>query len=110
MDCVQGRQPKLRSAPPDPHRSTVMTDSPPPSGRPESAQMALLVLLRPVLFAIATIGMTLGALVLLPHGSPPPPLAPVQVAETVLPEPDPAPPVDANALRGLSAADLKGFQ
>jgi len=87
-----------------------MTDSPPPSGRPESAKMALLVLLRPVLFAIATIGMTLGALVLLPHGSPPPRVAPVQVAETLLPEPDPAPPIDSDALKGLSAADFKGFQ
>ena len=60
-----GGQPKPRPGPPGPHRSTVMTDSPPPSGRPETAKMAAFVLLRPLLFAIGAIGLTLGLLVLL---------------------------------------------
>jgi murein DD-endopeptidase MepM/ murein hydrolase activator NlpD len=89
-----------------------MTDSPPPSGRPESAQKALFVLLRPVLFAVGAVGLTLGALVLLHQGSPPPAPAPapVQVAETALPEPDAVPPVNADDFKRLSAADFKGFQ
>ena len=37
-----GGQPKPRPGPPGPYRSTVMTDSPPPSGRPETAKMAAL--------------------------------------------------------------------
>ncbi len=48
-----------------------MTDSPPPSDRPETAQKAApkaaFVLLRPLLFAIGAIGLTLGLLVLTHH-------------------------------------------
>jgi murein DD-endopeptidase MepM/ murein hydrolase activator NlpD len=87
-----------------------MTDSPPPSGRPESARTALFVLLRPVVFTIGAIGLTLGALVLLHKGSPSPP---AQVAETpvVLPDPDPLPPPVTEAdLRSFNANDFKGFQ
>ena len=89
-----------------------MTDSPPPSGRPESPQAALLVLLRPVLFAIGAIGLTLGALVVLHKGSPPP-TAPVRVAQTpvTLPDPGPPPPAVTDAdFKSLTANDFKGFQ
>jgi murein DD-endopeptidase MepM/ murein hydrolase activator NlpD len=83
-----------------------MTDFPPPSGRHESARSALLVLLRPVLFAMAAIGLTLGALVLFHRGPPPAPVpapAPQVATEPVeLPEPEPAP--------AISAADFQGFQ
>src|SRR6266481_2336472 len=87
-----------------------MTDSPPPSGRPESARMAapnmaLLVLLRPILFAISAIGLTLGLLVLLhrPDGQvAETPVAPPSPPPVVLAEPEPAPPI--------SAADFQGFQ
>jgi murein DD-endopeptidase MepM/ murein hydrolase activator NlpD len=89
-----------------------MTDSPPPSGRPESAQTALLALLRPVLFAIGAIGLTLGALVLLHRVGPPAtPSKPAVVAETTLPPPDPVPPVAESDFRsGLNPGDFKGFQ
>jgi len=88
-----------------------MTDSPPPSGRPESAKTALFVLLRPVVFAVGAIGLTLGALVLLHKGSPPPPV-PVQVAETpvILPDPDPAPAVTDADFKSFGSNDFKGFQ
>jgi len=88
-----------------------MTDSPPPSGRPESARSALFVLLRPVLFAIGAIGLTLGALILLHRGSPP--ASPSRhVAETpvVLPEPDPPPPLSTADFRRLNPGDFRGFQ
>jgi murein DD-endopeptidase MepM/ murein hydrolase activator NlpD len=65
----------------------------------------LFVLLRPVLFAVAAIGLSLGALILLQRGSPPPRPAPATVAQAPvsLPEPEPAPPP-------ISAADFRGFQ
>src|SRR6185437_15916482 len=91
-----------------------MTDSPPPSGRPESAKAALFVLFRPVVFTICAIGLTLGALVFLHRGSPPPgPDPATQVAETpvVLPDPAPPPPPVTEAdLRSFNASDFKGFQ
>ena len=82
-----------------------MTDSPPPSGRPESVRSALLVLLRPVLFAVGAIGLTLGALIVSHRGAPPRPAnPPAQAATTpvVLPDPEPTP--------AISAAEFRGFQ
>lgn len=89
-----------------------MTDFPPPSGRPGSAQTALFVLFRPLVFGIGAIGLSVGALLLLHRGSPPPtPPAPAIVAETALPDPDPAPPVSpADFKGGINVADFKGFQ
>src|ERR1700756_3663247 len=90
-----------------------MTDSPLPSGRPESARTALFVLFRPVVFTACAIGLTLGALVLLHRGSPPPPPPDrVQVAETpvVLPDPDPAPAATDADFKRFSASDFRGFQ
>ncbi len=95
-----------------------MTDSPPPSGRPETAKMAALVLLRPLLFAIGAIGATLGLLVLMqqpnapadkpvaeaPAAAPAPPSArqaKVALPEPVLPAPDPAPPIAASDFQGF---------
>ena len=86
-----------------------MTDFPPPSGQPKGAKSALFVLLRPVLFAIAAIGLTLGALVVL-HRTPPqvatrtapPPAATPAPAAVVLADPEPAP--------QLTQAELQGFQ
>ena len=85
-----------------------MTDSPPPSGRPETAKMAapstLFVLLRPLLFAIGAIGLTLGLLVLLqsPKKSSEPQVAAAPVPppaakspETTLPNSEPAPPISS---------------
>jgi murein DD-endopeptidase MepM/ murein hydrolase activator NlpD len=89
-----------------------MTDSPPPSGRPESAKVALFVLLRPVVFAVGAIGLTLGALLLLHRGSPPPPPA-SQMAETpvFMPDPGPPPPAVTDAdFKSFTANDFKGFQ
>ncbi len=68
-----------------------MTDSPPPSGRPESAAtaaptMALTALLRPFLFAIGAIGLTL-AVLLLTHQEPKSPPRPVAQAPAVPPAP-----------------------
>jgi murein DD-endopeptidase MepM/ murein hydrolase activator NlpD len=90
-----------------------MTDFPPPSGRPESAGKALFGLFRPLAFGIGAIGLSLGALIFLHHGSPAPaPSAPQVVAETALAEPDPAPPVgEADFKAGsLNPADFRGFQ
>ncbi len=95
-----------------------MTDSPPPSGRPETAKMAAFVLLRPLLFAIGAIGATLGLLVLMQQPSSPvdkpvaeapapPPAAPlarqakVVLPDPVLPGPDPAPPIGASDFQGF---------
>src|SRR5260370_42663225 len=82
-----------------------MTDSPPPSGRPETAKMAAFVLLRPILFAISAIGLTLGLLVLLhrPVG---------QVAETPVAPPRPPPVVlaESELARPISAAVFQVFQ
>jgi len=91
-----------------------MTDSPPPSGRPETAKMAALVLLRPLLFAIGAIGLTLGLLVLMqqPNGRgdpqvatapalPPAPHVRAVPPEPVLPGPDPAPPIAASDFQGF---------
>ena len=83
-----------------------MTDFPPPSGQPKTVKSAVFVLLRPVLFAVGAIGLTLGVLVLL-HRTPPqvavrpapPPAAPPAIARA---DPEPAPP--------LTEADLQGFQ
>jgi murein DD-endopeptidase MepM/ murein hydrolase activator NlpD len=95
-----------------------MTDSPPPSGRPETAKMAAFVLLRPLLFAIGAIGATLGLLVLMqqpispvdkpvaeaPAPPPAPPLArqaKVVLPDPVLPGPEPAPPIGASDFQGF---------
>ncbi|MBS0523151.1 MAG: peptidoglycan DD-metalloendopeptidase family protein [Proteobacteria bacterium] len=89
-----------------------MTDSPPPSGRPESAKAALFGLFRPVVFTIGAIGLTLGALVLLHKGSPPPAPA-ILAAETpvVLPDPAPPPPAVTDAdFKSFTANDFSGFQ
>jgi murein DD-endopeptidase MepM/ murein hydrolase activator NlpD len=79
----------------------VMTDSPSPSDRPESAGPAASGLFRPVLFAVAAIGLTLAGAVLVHR--------PQQVATAVspaasvkLPDPEPMPP--------LTSADFQGFQ
>jgi len=85
-----------------------MTDSPPPSGRPETAKKAapgtLFLLLRPLLFAIGAIGLTLGLLVLLqsPKKSAEPQVAAAPVPppaakspEVTLPNSEPAPPIGA---------------
>jgi murein DD-endopeptidase MepM/ murein hydrolase activator NlpD len=71
-----------------------------------------LVLLRPVLFAIGAIGLTLGALVLLHKGSPPPtPLARVAQTPVILPDPGVPPPAVTEAdFKSLTATDFKGFQ
>jgi murein DD-endopeptidase MepM/ murein hydrolase activator NlpD len=80
-----------------------MTDSPSPSDRPETAGLAASRLFRPVLFAVAAIGLTVTAVVLVHR--------PRQVATAVpladsapvkLPDPEPAPP--------LTSADFQGFQ
>ena len=89
-----------------------MTDSPPPSGRPESARTALFVLFRPVAFTACAIGLTLGTLVLLHRGNPPP-TPPTQAAETpvVLPDPGPLPPaVTDTDFKSFTANDFRGFQ
>jgi murein DD-endopeptidase MepM/ murein hydrolase activator NlpD len=81
-----------------------MTDSPPPSDRPKTAFSAALTLFRPVLFASAAIGATVGLLMLVhraPETQPTPARAPAE-ARIVLPEP-PAPPP-------ITAADFQGFQ
>ena len=89
-----------------------MTGFPPPSDRPETAQSAsralVLALFRPVLFAFAAIGITIGVLLVLPHGAsqvataPPPPPPDTVAAEAALPAPEPAP--------QLNAQDFQGFQ
>src|SRR5476649_1011308 len=91
----------------------VMTDSLPPSDRLEASEPApqklVLVLFRPVLFAFAAIGLTIGLLVVLHRGDPtvataPPP----QPAEVVSPAPislaEPQPPPH------LAAGDFQGVQ
>jgi len=91
-----------------------MTDSPSPSGRPDGAKAAPLVLFRPVLFTLGAIGLGLGALALFHRGGPPPVPPPViTAAETTLPEPEPTPLVSADDFKrpgGFSAGDFKGFQ
>jgi murein DD-endopeptidase MepM/ murein hydrolase activator NlpD len=80
-----------------------MTDFPPPSDRPKAANLAALRLFRPVLFAVGAIGVTLGALLLIHRPTSQPPSAPAPaVANVVLPDPEPVPP--------LTTADFKGFQ
>jgi murein DD-endopeptidase MepM/ murein hydrolase activator NlpD len=87
-----------------------------------------LVLFRPVLFAIGSIGLTLGALILAHRSAPPPsvskpatPAAPQVAAQVpaqspakpvVLPDPEPAPPPTTGDFKGLQSAsrDFKGFQ
>src|SRR5215203_181378 len=101
MKSRRRRHPSRGPGSPDPYRSTVMTGSPPPSDRSESAKSALLALLRPVLFATTTIGLTLGILVVLHHQNSPP--APKVAAKPiVLPDPELSPPINA--------ADFQGFQ
>jgi murein DD-endopeptidase MepM/ murein hydrolase activator NlpD len=91
----------------------VMTDSPPPSDRLESPKTTppglVLALFRPVLFAFAAVGLTIGLLLALPHGDPgvatipapqPPDLA--SSAPVAMPAPEPAPPI--------TARDFEGFQ
>lgn len=91
----------------------VMTDSPPPSDRsyaPQNGPKGLvLALLRPVLFASAAIGITIGLLLVLPYGGPTVATTPaeqspaVAAAQTVvIPDLDPAP--------QISARDFQGFQ
>lgn len=88
-----------------------MTDFPPPSDRPKSANRAALSLFRPVLFAVGAIGLTLGVLLLI-HQRPAlrqetqsenaaPKAADVDIA-AVLPPPPSAPPI--------TVADFSGFQ
>jgi len=91
----------------------VMTDSPPPSDRSNAPQNGpkglVLALFRPALFACAAIGITIGLLLVLPHGGPtvatipeaqPPAVAAAQTV--VIPDPEPAP--------QISARDFQGFQ
>jgi murein DD-endopeptidase MepM/ murein hydrolase activator NlpD len=95
-----------------------MTDSPPPSGRPETAKVAAFVLLRPLLFAIGAIGLTLGLLVLMqqpreqadPQVAKAPALLPaarsapqakIVPPNPVFPGPDPAPPIAASDFQGF---------
>src|SRR5471032_3309487 len=91
----------------------VMTDSPPPSDRLEASEPApkklVLVLFRPVLFAFAAIGLTIGLLVALHRGDPAvatvPPAQPAEVVTATpvtLAEPEPAP--------QITARDFQGFQ
>jgi len=91
----------------------VMTDSPPPSGRlraPKPAPPKLVLgLFRPVLFAFAAIGLTIGLLMTLHRGDPrvatAPPAQPAEVvsgAPVTLAEPEPAP--------QITARDFQGFQ
>ena len=92
----------------------VMTDFPSPSDRPNTAKDApaalLWALFRPFLFASGLIGLTIGALVMLPRtheqvATAPPVSAPPESAPTAsvtLPEPEPAPPI--------GAADFQGFR
>ena len=92
-----------------------MTDSPPPSGRPESATTALFVLFRPVLFAVGAIGLTLGALVLLHQWQSrrPAPRRPRSRRNDgrscPIRRPLPPPVTDAD-LKSFTAGDFKGFQ
>ncbi|MFI5000363.1 MAG: M23 family metallopeptidase [Reyranellales bacterium] len=83
-----------------------MTDFPPPSDRPKAAKSAAIVLLRPVLFAMGAIGVTLGTLVLLHRGPPDvaaPPATPAAAPPAVaLADPPPPPPI--------SQADFQGFK
>lgn len=85
-----------------------MTDSPPPSGRPETARMAAFVLIRPLLFAVAAIGLTLGLLVLTHRASPPPPDKPVAQAPAALPAAAIPPP--AEPAPPIGPSDFQGFQ
>src|SRR5262249_40231662 len=96
-----------------------MTDFPSPSGRPKGVKSLAFALFRPVLFAVVTIALALGGLVLTHPGKPqvaeqPPttsaapaspgaPTAPVAPPATItLSDPEPPPP--------LTSAELKGFQ
>jgi hypothetical protein len=90
----------------------VMTDSPPPSDRLDSPQTdpkgLVLVLFRPVLFALAAIGITIGLLMALHRAGPEvASVEPAQPAEVVdgtvtLPEQEMAP--------QITARDFQGFQ
>jgi murein DD-endopeptidase MepM/ murein hydrolase activator NlpD len=97
-----------------------MTDSPSPSDRPRAAKSTTFALLRPVLFAIAAVGLALGGLIISHRSNPeiaapPPPeetpvvqpvsLAPVSLA---LAEPEPLPPVTTADFR--PPMDFQGFQ
>jgi murein DD-endopeptidase MepM/ murein hydrolase activator NlpD len=98
----------------------VMTDFPSPSDRSKSAKSLAFALFRPVLFAIAVVGLALGGLVLshrsnpeiaaLPAAPPPAPAPPaVDLVKAIpLAEPEPAPPLTSADFKGLSA-DFKGF-
>jgi murein DD-endopeptidase MepM/ murein hydrolase activator NlpD len=91
----------------------AMTDSPPPSDRLDSPKTTppglVLALFRPVLFAFAAIGLTIGLLVALHRGDPGVAVAPhaqpaevVSAAPITLAEPDLAP--------QITARDFQGFQ
>ena len=87
-----------------------MTDFPSPSGRSKTAKSLAFALFRPVLFAIGTIALALGGLVLTHRSNPeiaalpaPPPASPAApIPPIVLADPEPAPPI--------SFAELQGFQ
>ena len=88
----------------------VMTDSPPPSDRLQAPQPApqklVLALFRPVLFAFAAIGLTIGLLVALHRGDPGvatvPPSQPAEVV-VALADPEPAPQITARDFQGFQA-------
>jgi murein DD-endopeptidase MepM/ murein hydrolase activator NlpD len=101
----------------------VMTDSPPPSGRPKTAKSLAFALFRPVLFAVGVIGLALGGLVLSHRSNPeiaalppptqlpiPTPAAPpaASSAPIVLADSEPAPPIAPADFKSLST-DLRGF-
>ncbi|HEY6980862.1 peptidoglycan DD-metalloendopeptidase family protein [Reyranella sp.] len=83
-----------------------MTDFPSPSDRPRTARSAAFRLFRPVLFAVAAIAATVGAVIVIHHPPAPEvaaaPASPVPSASIVLPDPEPVPP--------LTTADFKGFE
>ncbi|HTR87149.1 MAG TPA: M23 family metallopeptidase [Reyranella sp.] len=90
-----------------------MTDFPPPSDPPKTAKSAAFALFRPVLFAAAAIGLTLGALVLFQRTQPTP--APdVQIARSpaagplILPPPDSPPPVTMSEFQGFQMKRPEG--
>jgi murein DD-endopeptidase MepM/ murein hydrolase activator NlpD len=102
-----------------------MTDSPSPSDRPKAAKSTTFALVRPVLFAIAAVGMALGALIATHRSNPeihhrapeigalpPPTAAPTEQAAAFVPvvlaDPEPLPPVTTADFRPLP--DFSGFQ
>lgn len=85
-----------------------MTDFPSPSDRPRTARSAAFRLFRPVLFAVAIIGVTVGTVIFM-HHHPVPDVAtataaPVAPPAIALPDPEPAPPITSTDFKGF---DLK---